>query len=113
VNINSEGTYDESTDFPAVLPIIPAGTRVMSYFIHFDKVGNTTTPVALDGYIDFSLPILGIQVRTARLNNASSQQFRLNVPYNLHTDAGMEVSTQDNITWSGNRLSFHSGVQTD
>ena len=116
VNTDTEGTYDESTDFPAIRPLIPAGTRVSSFFVHFDKVGHTGSPATLDGYIDFSMKILGVQVRTPRLNHASSEQFRLGVPYNTHTDAGLEFSTiQDNITWSGNRISFHmeSGPQTD
>lgn len=53
--------------------LIPSGTRVSSYLIHFDPVGIPSQPVSPDRFssgVTFNSPVLGIQVLSSTLYTA-------------------------------------------
>lgn len=47
----------------AVEVSLPAGTRVRSYYVHFDRVGQGKRDVESQGSITFNQPVLGLAIR--------------------------------------------------
>lgn len=62
--LNPTGTYRDTATQPGV---IPAGTRVDSYYVHFDQPGTAGTE-SVTGTLTFDQPVLGIIFLTPTLN---------------------------------------------
>ncbi len=62
--LNPTGTYGDTTAQPGV---IPAGTQVDSYYVHFDQPGTAGTE-SVTGTLTFDQPVLGIIFLTPTLN---------------------------------------------
>ncbi len=62
--VNPSGTYDETTTQAG---IVPSGTQVDSYYVHFDKVGDAGT-ATVSGTLTFDRPVLGIIFLRPTLN---------------------------------------------
>jgi len=68
VDVSSVGTYSQEAGFrPAN---ILAGTKVNSYYLHADRVGQPAAFVFARGSITFNEPILGVQTTQAGLNQS-------------------------------------------
>jgi hypothetical protein len=68
------------------------GTKVNSYFIHYDPVGSSDVSIHNPGtiHIEFLAPIIGIQVTRLRQGNAASSQLHL---------AGVTYETRDSTQY--------------
>jgi len=73
LNIANPGTSPDG-GVPNLSPgTIPAGTKIDSYFLHFDSVGGTDeSPVGIAGSITFSHDILGLIVNPGTLDNTDN-----------------------------------------
>jgi hypothetical protein len=87
---------------------IPAGTKVNSYYVHADAVGNANTDHPFSGTVGFGTKVLAIATSTADLQ-ATTPTFGLaGTTYSTSVDQGLEyndtatLSTQDKVT-----MNFH------
>jgi len=103
--------------------IIPAGTQIDSYFIHFDSVdGDAQNPVVVSGSVTFDRDVLGLMVLSDNLNPSHAYP---GLPTTLYSPTGeLEIVgggagtlTNDQITLSPDRrtvsFNFRNGVGTD
>jgi hypothetical protein len=65
--INPAGTY---SDVLTQRGVIPAGTQVDSYYVHFDQVQTSSGTVS--GTLTFDRPVLGLIYRTPTLNSTDA-----------------------------------------
>lgn len=103
---------------------ISSGTRINSYFIHFDAVGQTQQSENVQGSVTFENEILGLMLLTNTINSANrfaDPELRA-VRTEYGNSHGLEFSAQqqlsdDNLTISdsGRTLTFdlQNNVQTD
>jgi ferric-dicitrate binding protein FerR (iron transport regulator) len=54
------------------LVTLPAGTRVKSYYVHFDRVGRGKSDIESKGSITFDRPVLGVLVSYKGLNQTDA-----------------------------------------
>ncbi|HLF40773.1 MAG TPA: hypothetical protein VI854_04775, partial [Acidimicrobiia bacterium] len=62
------GLYDDILDLPAEVPVIAAGTKVDSYLLHADVVGEPTFGPTLLARVGFDRDILGVIMQGATLD---------------------------------------------
>ena len=96
VDVSSVGTYSQEAGYKPAN--ILAGTKVNSYYLHADRVGQPAAFVFARGSITFSEPILGVQATQAGLNQSDF----LGATGTLYPKVGREVDGQD----SRNRDTF-------
>ena len=91
-NINVDDTSIGSIG-NSVPGTISTGTVVDSYLVHFDKVGNDSTPVSLGGNVlsDLGVEILGIIFSASGLN-ASDSELGLAASYETSSNRGLEFT---------------------
>ncbi|HEV7656587.1 MAG TPA: putative Ig domain-containing protein [Mycobacteriales bacterium] len=87
---------------------IPAGTKVNSYYVHADAVGNANTDHPFSGSVSFGTKVLGVATSTAGLQ-ATAPAFGVpGTTYSTSADQGLEyndtatLSTQSTVS-----MSFH------
>lgn len=68
VTVNAFGVGTTSAGSTASLAVIPAGTRVHSYFVHFDPVGSGFAKLTGAVFFDPGEFIIGIQTHTPLLD---------------------------------------------
>jgi hypothetical protein len=56
----------------AELVTLPAGTRVRSYYVHFDRVGKGKSDVQSKGSINFDRPVLGVVIPFIKLTQTDA-----------------------------------------
>jgi hypothetical protein len=107
VDITVPGTSPNSTSVNLSPGVIPAGTVVSSYALHYDVIGTRATDNALEaiGSVSFSDPILGIEVLSATLNGTNGTLGLASLTYSNGPDHGLELTpggggTSDVITLS-------------
>jgi len=89
VDVSAVGTYSQEAGFrPAN---ILAGTRVNSFYLHADRVGQPAAFVFARGSITFNEPILGVQATQAGLN----QSDLLGAAGTVYPKVGREVDGND------------------
>jgi len=73
VHITLPGTSPTAVDMNFSPGAIPAGTRIDSYYVHFDSLGDSTTTeaVVVDGSITFDRDVLGLIVGPILLNESN------------------------------------------
>jgi hypothetical protein len=71
---------------------IPAGTKVNSYYVHADAVGNADTAHNYTGSISFGTKILAVATSTAELQATTPQFGVTGVTYSTSTDQGLEYN---------------------
>jgi hypothetical protein len=100
------GTSPGATDSNLSGAIIPAGTTVNSYFLHFDVVGDRGVNNSLEafGSITFDQPILGLIVFPTSLND-STQLGLPGVTYASGNNHGLELGLMTNGTHDSVTLS--------
>jgi hypothetical protein len=90
--------------------VIPAGTEVDSYFVHFDKVGDSNSTVTAMGSIAFDSNVLGLLVLDNELNLTNSFPGLPGTNYGIEAGRGLEIvgggantGNNDQITLSADR----------
>jgi hypothetical protein len=96
VDVSSVGTYSQEAGYKPAN--ILAGTKVNSYYLHADRVGQPAAFLFARGSITFSEPILGVQATQAGLNQSDF----LGVTGTRYPKVGREIDGQD----SRNRDTF-------
>ena len=69
---------------------IPAGTKVNSYYVHADTVGNANTDHQYTGSISFGTKILAVATSTADLQATNAKLGKPGVTYSTSTDQALE-----------------------
>jgi hypothetical protein len=72
--------------------VIPAGTKVNSYYVHADPVGSANVNREYTGSISFGSQILAIAASTADLQATAAQFGKPGVTYSTSTDQGLEYN---------------------
>lgn len=102
VNISLPGSYEGSS--PSLTPTtLQAGTKVNSYFLHFDNSNGGR----LQGSVTFAGEILGLIVATPELDSSDSLSQATTV-YPTGTDYSRRVMTNE----SGDQVSFQDDKKT-
>jgi hypothetical protein len=85
---------------------IPAGTKVNSYYVHADAVGNANTDHPFSGSVSFGTKVLAVATSTAGLQ-ATAPTFGVpGTTYSTSADQGLEyndtatLSTQSTVSMS-------------
>lgn len=105
VDITSSKRYDSSSN--RLTPgTISANTPVNSYFLHFDRKGNSYDGKRASGTVTFDEEILGLIVLNTN-HNASNRW--LGNPGTIYAGrhAALELSGRDSINWYGNALQLN------
>jgi len=100
--------------------VIPAGTRVESWLLHFDPIGIPGSPLTLQGSISFDTPVLGIEVLSASLDGtdmilgAAGSEYSFNETLRgLELAVGMAgIDTFDGIQLSSDRKTILTILST-
>jgi hypothetical protein len=110
VDISLPGTSPSATDQNLSPAVIPAGTLVNVYSLHFDVVGTRPTNSALEaiGSITFSQDVLGLIALSGTLNNSNATLGLPGLTYSSGPDHGLELNpvgggTSDFVTFSADR----------
>ena len=121
VDIVDPGFYDDDSDLTAAT--IPAGTVINSYLVHVDpsmRFAEVPLPRGINGGITFAEDIVGLIVRTSRLEDSTAE---LGAPRTLYQDlSGLEftlvnLGPEDEVTFEGNRrvlrFEFRNYIEMD
>src|SRR5262249_36054507 len=125
VDITVPGTSPSATTRNFSSGTIPIGTKISSYFVHFDDIGDPATPVAASGSITFDTDILGLIVTAKNLDASDSYPGLPSVIYDTG-DGGRDLEinpgdvgqgTNDQIILSDDRrtvtLNLRDGTAPD
>lgn len=112
LSISAPGVYNDAN--PDNTPYtVPKGTRVNSYYAHFDKVGGNGTFVAVDGSVTFSEAIIGVIIESGLLNSTHGLFGAASTKYPTDSSQGIELRNDPNvISLSADRhtLTMHLAV---
>jgi hypothetical protein len=75
----------------AELVTLPAGTRVRSYYVHFDRVGRGKSDVESKGSIIFDRPVLGVVVPFKTMKQTDPWLCQSGTTYELGADRLLEM----------------------
>jgi hypothetical protein len=110
VDISIPGTSPSATDQNLSPAVIPVGTLINAYSLHFDVVGTRPTNNALEaiGSITFSDDVLGLIALSATLNGSNATLGLPGHTYSSGPDHGLELNpvgggTSDFVTLSADR----------
>lgn len=92
--------------------VIGAGTNVVTYFIHFDKVGASSTLVRQTGSVTFDMNILGLDIFDANLDNGDGPFGAAGTTYTTTGLRGLELTGQDNFSISGDERTLNLNLGT-
>lgn len=105
-----------TSDFGPGTDIIPAGTKVDVYIVHFEQPGNTRQRMEhISGYMDFNRPILGLITDQVGLRTSHLTLGHPEVRYEVDRHIALEGSNNANnarfrdellITSDGDALSY-------
>jgi len=70
---------------------LPAGTRVRSYYVHFDRVGKGVSDVESKGSITFQQPVVGLLIRFKTLKQTDSWLCRAGTTYETSGNRLLEM----------------------
>ncbi len=89
VHITLPGTSPTPDSMNFSTGVILSGTRVNSYYVHFDSIGDSPTPVVVDGSLSFDHDVLGIILGPNLLNISNGL---LGAPGTLYpSDPSLEI----------------------
>ena len=100
VTFSSPGTYQSFTGGAAV---VPAGTRVDSYLLHFDAVGVRRRTSTANGSVRFSRPILGVIAHDKALDASDGQLGHRRTTYPTGAKARQADDKGDKLSLSSDR----------
>jgi hypothetical protein len=93
---------------------LPAGTRVDSYFLYSDPIGQPLIPVSYSATVTFSTPILGLIVTAGTLAATDAEVGAPGTTYSTNKDTGLEASDQVELVGPDTlHLHFETFVDTD
>jgi hypothetical protein len=102
VDISVPGTYRFSADAPYTPAIVPAGTVVNSFFLHFDRV-STTGFTRLSGSATFDCPIIGVIALTPQLDATDAALGRAGTTYPTGTQPKRGLEFEEEVTLTADR----------
>ncbi|MCY2976720.1 MAG: FecR domain-containing protein [Planctomycetota bacterium] len=73
------------------LVTLPSGTRVRSYYVHFDRVGRGMRDVESKGSITFDRPVLGLVIPSKTLKQTGSWLAHAGTSYELNGGQPLEM----------------------
>jgi hypothetical protein len=102
VDISVPGTYRFSADAPYTPGIVPAGTVVNSFFLHFDRI-STTGFTRLSGSATFDCPIIGVIALTPQLDATDASLGRAGTTYPTGTQPKRGLEFEEVVTLTADR----------
>jgi hypothetical protein len=114
VNITTPGTYNSNGSLTP--GTIAAGTKVDSYYLHTDPVGQPSTGINYVGSVTFDTPILGVIVLDAQFNASNGLLGAAGTLYSA-SGQGLELGSaagDDSVALSidGETLSYNLETST-
>jgi hypothetical protein len=113
IDIQLPGTSPDSGGQNLSPSIVPTGTAVSSYFVHFDALGEPAngTIVFAEGSLTFNEDILGVIVLSSTLNATHAELGGVGTLYPGGDHQGMELSTAGAyVTLSADRRTLSFGM---
>jgi hypothetical protein len=95
VDFRSVGLYNQPLDLPTPRPILGAGSRVNSYLLHSDPVGQPGKMLRT-ATLSFTTDIVGVMILSPTLTTANAHQLRAPSITYPNITSGLELSTTGN-----------------
>jgi len=95
VDFKNVGLYNEPSDLPSVKPSLGPGTRVNSYLLHSDPIGQPPKTVRTTT-LGFTTDIIGVMIIGTTLTEPNAHQLRAPGVTYPNVTSGLELSTSGN-----------------
>jgi hypothetical protein len=93
VDFVATGLYDQPADLPSPKPLVAGGTRVNSYILHSDPIGqNALMRQHRAATFGFTTDVLGVQVLSATLTETQADQLHTPGTHYPNATSGLELA---------------------